>query len=214
MYVQATCLKYIHTYIHSDIHTLFFHMLQLTVDIAVIAGQQIIKNWLQCLSSFLAVNHRLQITKSQDEWWRNIIIVIKFVSLGMSFNEPKMLRPISLIQIKITIYFTFIIERRVFKKGWRLKQHLPIMKHSLSLKYVMLKKKRIKADALFTKTDMNNEWNVDFLWDSYLSIQQAYSSEHFCSRSISESCFFLYSVRIHSRFSFNAQRILKSHPGD
>ena len=41
----------------------------------------------------------------------------------------------------------------------------------------MKSSKSTGAEAVFSKTDMNNEWNISFLQNSPLGIQHTYSSE-------------------------------------
>ena len=46
--------------------------------------------------------------------------------------------------------------------------------------------KSIKTEAIFTKIEMNNEWNVNFLQNTYVGMQYTYSSGFLICRSISE----------------------------
>ena len=47
--------------------------------------------------------------------------------------------------------------------------------------------KSIEIETVFTKTEMNNEWNVNFLQNSYLGIQHAYFIKFSIGWSTSET---------------------------
>ena len=48
---------------------------------------------------------------------------------------------------------------------------------SFSIIFMRLCSKSIKTEAIFTKTEMSNEWSINFLQISLLDIQHTYSSK-------------------------------------
>ena len=65
---------------------------------------------------------------------------------------------------------------------------LAILCHYLAIeKLYKVCSKSTEKEAVFTKTKINNEWNVDFFLNSRLGIQQTCSNEFSISRSTSET---------------------------
>ena len=67
--------------------------------------------------------------------------------------------------------------------------------------------KSIKTEVVFTKTKMNNEWNIYLLLNSTFGIHHAHIALGFLSI---KKLMFLCGVKIHNDISLNGLHILKS----
>ena len=69
--------------------------------------------------------------------------------------------------------------------------------------------KSISTETVFTKTEKNNEWNINFIQIHLLGIQNTYSNELFPLVKAPSKLHFWYSVKLHQNVSFSVQHILK-----
>ena len=65
------------------------------------------------------------------------------------------------------------------------------MKLYFSSEYVLFSN-CIETDAVFSKTEMNNEWKVNFLQNTELGIQYTYSSKSYISHYTSKTSLFVW----------------------